>query len=260
MEFATAVVDLARRLVDGDDVWEGALAALDRYVGGDVLSISSMTFAERSSADLVTRGATPLGPEEVALWERLVGTHPYVPRLLRGPVTASRLSDSVSLRAFERTELYQALLRPHGNRYQAGLVLQRGPDSMLLASVWRADADFSDQEMHRLEQIRSVLAAAVAYRAACDDLLRDAQPGHSAPAGAGGVGAAGTELTDNSRPRLTARQQQVAALVASGLTNDQIARRLSISARTVRKHMGDLFERSGADSRAGLTAWWCQGG
>lgn len=240
-QFAAATADLGHSLIGGAEVWSEALAVLDRFVGGDVLSISSMTFAERASADLVTRGTTPLSDEELELWPELVGTHPYVPRLLTGPLEASRLTDTVPIRVFEQTELYQSLLRPHGNRFQAGLVLRRDRRSMLLASVWRADADFSDAEMWRLEQLRSVLAAALAFRAACDRL------------------ASGPPPTDPVAG-LTARQQQVAALVASGLTNDQVARRLSITPRTVRKHLGDLFERTGTDSRTALTAWWRQGG
>jgi DNA-binding CsgD family transcriptional regulator len=49
---------------------------------------------------------------------------------------------------------------------------------------------------------------------------------------------------------LTTRQAQVALLLVDGLTNDQIARRLRISASTVRRHLEAVFERLGVPSRA----------
>lgn len=55
---------------------------------------------------------------------------------------------------------------------------------------------------------------------------------------------------------LTARQRQVAALVATGLTNAQIAHRLALTERTVRKHLADACGRTGAVNRAALAAWW----
>jgi DNA-binding CsgD family transcriptional regulator len=56
--------------------------------------------------------------------------------------------------------------------------------------------------------------------------------------------------------RLTPRQRQVAALVEAGLTNQQIGHRLGISARTVRKHLEDIFELTGATSRTQVAVWW----
>jgi DNA-binding CsgD family transcriptional regulator len=50
-------------------------------------------------------------------------------------------------------------------------------------------------------------------------------------------------------PTLTARQRQLLRLVAGGDTNGQIARRLSISEPTVRKHLENIFERLGVTSR-----------
>lgn len=45
------------------------------------------------------------------------------------------------------------------------------------------------------------------------------------------------------RPALTARQVEVATLVAQGLSNRAIGERLGISARTVEKHVGDILVR-----------------
>lgn len=53
---------------------------------------------------------------------------------------------------------------------------------------------------------------------------------------------------------LTARQREVAVLIASGLTNGQVATELGISEKTVEKHVGDLFDRLHVRSRSALAA------
>jgi FixJ family two-component response regulator len=52
--------------------------------------------------------------------------------------------------------------------------------------------------------------------------------------------------------RLTARERQVMALVASGLMNKQIANELSISEVTVKMHRGSVMRKLGAKSIATL--------
>ncbi len=54
-------------------------------------------------------------------------------------------------------------------------------------------------------------------------------------------------------PGLTARQRQIASLVAAGLTNREIAERLVLSVRTVDSHVSHIFTRLGIGSRADLT-------
>jgi DNA-binding NarL/FixJ family response regulator len=52
---------------------------------------------------------------------------------------------------------------------------------------------------------------------------------------------------------LTPRQFAVTMLVASGLTNTDIARFMGISAHTVSHHLSDIFERVGCGNRTELT-------
>jgi predicted ATPase/DNA-binding CsgD family transcriptional regulator len=54
---------------------------------------------------------------------------------------------------------------------------------------------------------------------------------------------------------LTAREQEIAMLVARGLSNRDIAARLVISKRTVDAHVNHIFAKLGVSSRVQLTIW-----
>jgi DNA-binding CsgD family transcriptional regulator len=55
--------------------------------------------------------------------------------------------------------------------------------------------------------------------------------------------------------RLTRRQQQVAACVAEGLTNEEIAQRLVLAPGTVANHIEGILRRLDLRSRAQIAAW-----
>ncbi|HEY8301785.1 MAG TPA: response regulator transcription factor [Jatrophihabitans sp.] len=59
---------------------------------------------------------------------------------------------------------------------------------------------------------------------------------------------------------LTRREIEVVRLVAEGLTNGQIARRLVLSEATVKTHLNHVLAKLDVDGRPGLVAWaWRQG-
>jgi DNA-binding CsgD family transcriptional regulator len=58
---------------------------------------------------------------------------------------------------------------------------------------------------------------------------------------------------------LTERQLEVAALVAEGRTNRQIAERLGIEERSAEGHVERIRLRLGVTSRAQIAAWWARG-
>ena len=57
-------------------------------------------------------------------------------------------------------------------------------------------------------------------------------------------------------PTLTARQREVAALVAEGLTNREIGAQLGIDERSAEGHLERIRLRLGVRSRAQVAAWW----
>jgi DNA-binding NarL/FixJ family response regulator len=55
---------------------------------------------------------------------------------------------------------------------------------------------------------------------------------------------------------LTSRQQQLLPYLAAGFSNRQIARRLSVSEGTVRKHLENIFVRLDVHSRTAAAQMW----
>ena len=106
-------------------------------------------------------------------------------------------------------------------------------------------------------------AGAVGY------LLKDAEPDdiiralHDAEAGGVPLSPrAAAALLPGNRPttnatldRLTARERDVLALVATGLPNKAIARRLTISEKTVKAHLTRIFAVVGVSDRTSAALW-----
>ncbi|MGN6173363.1 MAG: alpha/beta fold hydrolase [Streptosporangiaceae bacterium] len=61
--------------------------------------------------------------------------------------------------------------------------------------------------------------------------------------------------TASTGPQLTDREMEVAALVAEGLTNQAIARRLSVAPRTAEAHVENIRRKLEVRSRAQIAAW-----
>jgi len=57
---------------------------------------------------------------------------------------------------------------------------------------------------------------------------------------------------------LTARERQVAGLVAQALSNREVARRLVLSERTVESHVRSILAKTGLTSRTELIRWYLQ--
>ena len=54
---------------------------------------------------------------------------------------------------------------------------------------------------------------------------------------------------------LTAREEEVAALVAAGLSNREMAARLVVTERTAETHVQNILNKLGFSSRAQVAAW-----
>lgn len=135
--------------------------------------------------------------------------------------------------------------RMDGSGYHRGLAgdLLSAPARVLAA----ADAYHAMLQARPHRPAREPDAASAALRA-------DAADGRLDPSAVDAVLAAAGQPTSRRRAGgpmgLTARETEVLALVAQGMPNKQIARRLSISAKTVSNHVEHIYTKIGVSSRA----------
>jgi DNA-binding NarL/FixJ family response regulator len=100
-------------------------------------------------------------------------------------------------------------------------------------------------------------AEAAAQAAAAHDQAGRSRPAQAARTRAWTLaqrcqGARTPALVNLLLPDLTGRQREIAGLATAGLTNREIADRLTLSMRTVANHLGAVYERLGINDRAAL--------
>ena len=115
---------------------------------------------------------------------------------------------------------------------------------------------FSDRD----RILRAIDAGAIGY------ILKDAEPEalHQAilaasrgesPLDPKAAAALLATRTGRAAPELPQREREVLVLVAEGLANKQIARKLGISEKTVKGHLTNLFQRIGVSDRTQAALW-----
>jgi len=77
---------------------------------------------------------------------------------------------------------------------------------------------------------------------------------------AAGPGEADAAVTGQAVAVLTPRELDVLKLVAQGLSNPEIARRLVLSEHTVHRHLANILRKLGLSSRAAAAAWGARTG
>ena len=63
------------------------------------------------------------------------------------------------------------------------------------------------------------------------------------------------DLSNTTHMTLSVREMEIIELVADGLTNQEIAERLTISKRTVDNHVSNMFTKTGSKNRVALLNW-----
>ncbi len=161
---------------------------------------------------------------------------------------APTAADAVRLAAEARPDVVLMDLQfgdgPAGGVEATATITSAGPTPrVIVLTTYGTDADI----------LAALEAGAVGY------LLKDAPPEElvaavrAAAAGASALAPAiATRLVERVRTpgaQLTARETEVLALVAEGLTNQQVSRRLFLSEATVKSHLAHIFTKLGVDSR-----------
>ncbi|GAA2976239.1 response regulator [Actinokineospora diospyrosa] len=137
---------------------------------------------------------------------------------------------------------------PSGAQATAAITALPDPPHVLVLTTYDTDADI----------LAAIEAGATGY------LLKDAEPedlvaairaaavGRSALAP--GVAARLVDRTRNPVGALSARETEVLGLVADGLSNLSISRRLHLSQATVKSHLVRVYAKLGVDSRTAAVA------
>jgi DNA-binding CsgD family transcriptional regulator len=218
--------------------------------------------------------------EASALWDTIVPHLTAFPREAPEWIVAGAGNTELSVVLTDRVTgaaLYDALL-PHADRWiTAGAhAPNHGPVSLYLGMLAALLERWEAAGTH----LRAALAACKAMGSAPHEAAthlelarllarnRPADPAadrhlDAALAIAGRLGmtplrAKAEQLRSASRREriLSAREEQVAGLVAEGLSNRQIAHRLHLSERTAENHVTHILTKLGFDSRARIAAWY----
>jgi DNA-binding NarL/FixJ family response regulator len=149
----------------------------------------------------------------------------------------------VILTTFETDEYVYQALRAGASGF---LVKDAEPEELIRAVrvAHRGEALLSPSVTRRL--IASFASRAPGIPAAAG------QAGAGPAAAAAGRGSANPVLPASGLARLTEREREVLALVAQGLSNDEIARRLYLSPLTTKTHVSHIMTKLDARDRAQL--------
>ncbi|WP_035796084.1 helix-turn-helix transcriptional regulator [Kitasatospora mediocidica] len=224
-----AVIDLLLDAVDEETLLPALFPALLRAVPGDSLTWSVRTPAGRHP---ITAPAGLFGPEALAGFFR----HAPADSLFRHTDTGSgrpmRRSDLQSRTEYHRLGTYAEALRGAGAEYQLATAFPAGwarsGRRTVCLVVNRTGSDFADTDVE----------AATLLRARLSHGLDRLAPPVRLPAD------------------LTARETAVLDLLAHGLTDRQIGRRLDICERTVDKHLEHVYAKLRVHSRLAAATLW----
>jgi DNA-binding CsgD family transcriptional regulator len=211
--------------------------------------------------DVEVSGGPALSPAQLREGRAVVSRHPTYAVIRRaGTSCPVRTSDHVPIRSFWSTDVWRY---QHGfcdGRYPVGFAVSCTADTVRFVGLHRSRRDFDDAELVAIGIVQNLLATALRFRASLDEAaIRLGDPGLV-------TALDGTAAHPSSPPagvdrglggyRPTRREAEVLALAASGWTSGQIGRRLGISERTVRKHLGAVYGKAGVPGRAAAAAWW----
>jgi DNA-binding CsgD family transcriptional regulator len=162
--------------------------------------------------------AGALSAEDRAAFDRHFHEHPLVRfHAYQGGRVPQRISDSVPLEQFRRTALYNDYYRRIRIDHAIALPIYVR-DGLLVSFVLnRTRRDFTDRERALLDVLKPHLAR-LYHRI-------------------------------NTVGQLTAREAEVLRWVAAGKSDAQIGAILRVSARTVQKHLQNIYDKLGVESR-----------
>ncbi|PPK97475.1 regulatory LuxR family protein [Kineococcus xinjiangensis] len=227
-----------------EDVASAVAPALTGLLHADGFLYHDSEVVRRGGEVLRWRVASALPTPPFPGHEDLMCEHPLVRRaddvLQRG---ALRLSDVETASSWRSSRLYGEALRAEGVDDQVTSVLERSGDRWRTVTCYRAGTPFTERERDLLALLRPQLRAG---------LRRLLPPGRPRP----GTGAAPALPAAPAGSELTAREDEVMALLARGCTSGQIGRAVGCSARTVEKHLEHVYAKLRVTNRVEAVQRW----
>ena len=224
------VVDPAAHSDGGSRLPWSVLVDLAALIGCDEVSFQVMDDRRRYADQQIVADGCPVesGPEESdeLFWQGFQDCLACsYPQRTGDHRTVTRLSDFYSRRDFARTTM-AAYLVGAGVRHE--MLVPLPPDGALDRRILffrSSGSDFTDRDVAVLTLLRPHLLA-----------LHQRQ------------------RRRETAPVLTSRQHQILTLVATGRTNGQVARALSLSEATVGKHLENIYARLEVTNRTAAVA------
>ena len=150
------------------------------------------------------------------------------------------MSDAVGLVAFQRSALHAGCCQRIGLEHAIAVPLYHDNHTLVSIVLNRQRLDFSERDRERLELLLPHLA--FLYGHACRRTVRVAGGAATSPSP--------VALRPDPAPNaLTARERDVLQWLACGKTDADIAALLSISPRTVQKHLEHMYVKLGVETR-----------
>src|SRR4051794_14213685 len=188
------------------------------WLGRDVAAVAPAT---DGAVQLAVRLGVPWDVGELACWRRRAGIEETI---------ALSVPEPHALQLAGKHRQAAALWADMGCPYEAALALADSDDEQALREALQA-----------LQDMTAVPAAAIVARR-----LRER--------GARGLPRGPRQATRSNPANLTARELEVLALLAEGLSNAAIAERLVVSTRAVDSHVASILHKLGVSSRGAASA------
>jgi len=178
-----------------------------------------------------------MDPANIKQYETYFQFNDPITPLMKRYEVAVRATDVLKHDALRKTEFFNDFLSKDGLYWGVNLYAWHQGHNLGDMRIWRdrRRENFSEDDLRMLDMIQPAFTSALA-RARNHSGMR--------------------KTTPSSPPsliiKLSPREQETAQLVAQGLSDKEIARRLNISATTVRTHLEHAFKKTGAHNRTGL--------
>ena len=241
-DYASALALLARLEAESGSL-EGfaraSVQAIGNYVASEVttLSVCDLVTGHRQ---VVALPGQRLAAADMECFDHYFFQHPLVRHHgFEGGRATHRISDSLSAHDFHRTPLYADYYRRVRLEHAVAVPLYVDARTLVSIVLNRRGLDFNERDRERLELLRPHLG--FLYQQACAGSADARDPpaaSRLAPVRSDPVPAA-----------LTAREGEVMHWLSRGKTDAEIAALLSISPRTVHKHLEHIYVKLGVETR-----------